>query len=408
MSKPKIAYLIPEFPGQTHNFFWKEKQALESMGYEVDLISTRRPHQGIMSQEWSETAQSVTEYLYPLTTLDLISISQLLVTCGPGVWMKCFHIIFQSDYPSIQGKMKLLAFVLLAAKLFHLSMGRDWKHVHVHSCADSANIALLASQLGELTYSLTLHNPLSIYGRNQKQKWSQARFGLVITQEIYNDLKEKLSSSIPQRLKIVPMGVDCEFFVRSRPYLPATGDGDLKIFCCGRLNYCKGHQHLILVVSLLREQGIPACLTIAGEDERGGTGYRKELEAQVMSLDLQGAVDLPGAVSAIKVREYLENSHLFILASLSEPLGVAIMEAMSMEIPTIGTRAGGVPELIDHGVNGILVPPEDPDAIVEAVKNLISNPDLAMKLSRSSREKILKHYQYSRSAYAIDELLMST
>ena len=64
----------------------------------------------------------------------------------------------------------------------------------------------------------------------------------------------------------------------------------------------------------------------------------------------------------------MERAHAFVLASLAEPLGVVYMEAMAMELPTIGTRSGGVPELIRHGETGFLVEPQDSKGLSDMVQ----------------------------------------
>ena len=135
----------------------------------------------------------------------------------------------------------------------------------------------------------------------------------------------------------------------------------------------KGHQDLIRAVRILRDQGIDAVLEIAGEDDVGGSGYRRDLEALVGELDLSSSVSLPGAVSEKRVLQGYAGSHLFVLASHHEPLGVAIMEALSCATPVVATNRGGVPELIDHGIDGYLVLPEDPHLLADAVRHLATD-----------------------------------
>ena len=111
-------------------------------------------------------------------------------------------------------------------------------------------------------------------------------------------------------------------------------------------------------------------LEIAGEDDAGGTGFHKELDRLISELHLAETVVLLGAVNERRIVEGLTAAHLFVLASHHEPLGVAIMEALSCETPVISTNQGGVPELIDHGIDGYLIPPEDADALAETIRTL--------------------------------------
>lgn len=156
---------------------------------------------------------------------------------------------------------------------------------------------------------------------------------------------------------------------------------------------------------LLRDRGADARLNIAGEDDGGGNGYRAVLEERINALGLSTHVNLLGAVSETEVIRQLRDAHIFVLASWSEPLGVALMEAMSCEVPTIGTRAGGVTELITDGVDGILVPPREPVALSEAILGLLDNPAQARQLGKAGRQRIISHFGAEKSARTLIEMI---
>ena len=174
---------------------------------------------------------------------------------------------------------------------------------------------------------------------------------------------------------------------------------------CGRLNSVKGHQDLLEAVRQLRDAGHDVRLTIAGEDDAGGTGYRRVLEARVQELGLAPFVTLLGAVSESEVRRQLMSAHVFALASWHEPLGVALMEAMACEVPTIGTAAGGVAELIADGVDGLLVPPRSPPALAQAILRVAGDPELARRLGRAGRDRIVQGFGAARGAETLIRLI---
>ena len=105
-----------------------------------------------------------------------------------------------------------------------------------------------------------------------------------------------------------------------------------------------------------------------------------------------------GAVDGGTVREKLLNAHAFVLASWSEPLGVAYMEAMACGVPTFGTDAGGVPELIEDGVTGVLVPPRNPGLLARALRDFAANPDFAQRLSAAGRAEVEARFSSRRGA----------
>ncbi|MBW4550840.1 MAG: glycosyltransferase family 4 protein [Aphanocapsa sp. GSE-SYN-MK-11-07L] len=398
----KIGYLIPEFPGQTHNFFWKERQALAELGVSADLISTRLPHRGISSHAWSDQAILQTSYLVPFSIADFSTSAIALLQAGPRGWLRCLTTIAAAKELSLAQKFKLLAMAPVAAKLSAIAARKKFTHIHVHSCAESANIALLAAQLFGLTYSLTLHGPtLELYGSNQAEKWRHALFAVVISQKLLDSTKLTLAGSLPDQLEVAPMGVNLEIFQRQTTYQPWSPAQTCRIFSCGRLNLIKGHKYLLQAMILLQQRGIKVKLQIAGEDEQGGNGYHQELAELIREQGLSESVELMGAVSEDQIRQGLEEAHIFALASLNEGVPVAVMEAMAMELPVVVTQVGGNAELIDQGVDGLMVAPKDPESLANTIEKVLKESNLAIALSQAARRKIIAKFSHKRSAEVI-------
>jgi glycosyltransferase involved in cell wall biosynthesis len=177
----------------------------------------------------------------------------------------------------------------------------------------------------------------------------------------------------------------------------------MRIFACGRLNIVKGHQDLMNATRQLLDSGVDVRVEIAGEDDAGGDGYRKVLEAHLKDLRLQDHLRLLGAIDGMAVRDKLLAAHAFVLASWHEPLGVAYMEAMACGVPVIGTEAGGVKELIADGQTGILVPPKDPTALARAIRDLAADPAKAERLSAAGRAHVVAHYRAQLGAETLVE-----
>ena len=399
----RIAYLIPEFPGQTHMFFWRERISLGRIGIETHIVSTRRPAKAIISHDWADEAQLETFYLTDATPADILRCCFLFIGFGPRAWTKALIAVIEDCSP--RDWLANFALMLFSVRLIGYMRDRNISHVHSHSCANSALIALFANRLADMTYSLTLHGDLHDYGRQQHVKWRHAAFAITITRKLRDQVFSLLGRDVPPLVGLAPMGVDPAKFKRSRPYTAWNREGALRLFSCGRLNQVKGHQDLIRAVSILRNSGMNVRLEIAGEDEIGGGGFHRELATLIAELKLESEVVLLGAVAEQKVLEGLEAAHLFILASHHEPLGVAIMEAMSCETPVIATDRGGVPELIDHGLDGFLISPRDSEALAAAIRFLADHPAAAMNLSMAGRPKVLERFNSDVSAVELKRLL---
>ena len=397
----RIAYLIPEFPGQTHAFFWRERAALKRLGVATIVVSTRRPPRAIASHDWAHQAESETFYLADVRLSDIVPTIIALFQCGPSNWIRAVKAAIVGC--PVRKLPANIVLILVAARLIAFLRAKRLAHIHSHSCADSALIAMFANRLAKIKYSLTLHGDLLDYGRQQKAKWQHAAFAVAITAGLYDQVRKDIGREPP--LGLAPMGVDTSLFRRRKAYLPWCGKGPLNLFGCGRLNQSKGYQDLIRAVPILQEAGMSIKLEIAGEDEKGGTGFHKELNTLITTLELTGVVVLLGAVSEERIRIGLESAHFFVHPSHSEPLGVAIMEAMSCETPVIATNCGGVPELIDHGIDGYLVHPRDAEGIAKSILHLAYNPSLARSFCTNGREKICRRFNSDLSAIELKRLL---
>lgn len=388
----RIAVLIPEFPGQTHSFFWREIEALESgHGIQAQIVSTRLAPKPVW-HDWVEQAGAI--QLYPVPKAELARLLPDLAQALP-------RLAADPDIRRILRQPRAWAFVLMALRLARICRARGLSHLHVHSCANFALIAALCHRIGGIPYSLVLHGPLGDYGPEQPFKWKGAAFVFVITETLRAQVAQVMPDMM-NKVRVVPMGVNTDLF--SPPDAPRPDRPDPFLwFCCARLNRVKGHDTLIEAAALLRAShpDLPFRIRIAGEDEQGGTGYHRDLDAMIAAAGLGGVVDLPGSVTQGTVRDNLRSADGFVLASRHEPLGVAYMEAMACALPVIGTDAGGVGELITQGRDGILVPPGDAQALADAMAGVMNDPALRRSLGTAARQRIVRDFGSRRSADAL-------
>jgi colanic acid/amylovoran biosynthesis glycosyltransferase len=128
---------------------------------------------------------------------------------------------------------------------------------------------------------------------------------------------------------------------------------------------------------------------------------RPALEKLIGERGLSAQVQLSGACNHDKVVDFYRISDAFILGSFAEGIPVVLMEAMAMELPCIATWIAGIPELIDNGVDGLLVPPADPVALADAVERLMEDPELIRRIGAAGRSKILSSYHLVRNTESL-------
>lgn len=171
---------------------------------------------------------------------------------------------------------------------------------------------------------------------------------------------------------------------KARLGFPATG---LLLGGIGRLEPEKAFDQLLLSASAALEQGIDVRVAIVGEGHDRG-----RLESLTRDLGMADRVSLPGWRT--DVRDYLEAMDLFVLSSVREGLPNVLLEAMAMEVPCVATRIAGIPKLIRDGQNGILIPPDDRDALSRAIVTLARDADLRDRFRKAGRRTVETRYSF--------------
>ena len=171
---------------------------------------------------------------------------------------------------------------------------------------------------------------------------------------------------------------------RAAPFSQGEG-APIKIVAAGRLHPKKGFDVLIRAVGKLRSWDFDVTCEIAGEGDE-----RADLEALIKELDLDPCVRLTGWTD--DVAGFLATGDLFAFPSHQEGFPLTLLEAMSVGLPVVATEIDGPDEILKEGVNGRLVPDDDPDRLGEALGELISDRETAKRLGAAARELVLKDY----------------
>ncbi|MFT3928833.1 MAG: glycosyltransferase [Spongiibacteraceae bacterium] len=153
----------------------------------------------------------------------------------------------------------------------------------------------------------------------------------------------------------------------------------------------------------LLARGIRSEIRIAGA-ATGGQFYLEELKQRAKALGVEDCITFLGGLSELEIKQELEKAQIFILPSRDEPLGVAYMEAMSMELPTVGYAAGGVPELISDKENGFLCPLQSLSCLADTVEYIIKNRDRIEMIRVQARSTIIANYDSSIGAKKMADL----
>ena len=211
---------------------------------------------------------------------------------------------------------------------------------------------------------------------------------------VSGDLERWLESVVgiaPAKVGLIANGVDTVHF---RP--GASGPGQFVVGTVGRLQDVKNQAGLVDAFAALKAM-LPAQpqarLVIVGDGP-----LRAQLEAKVVQAGLADAVTLTGARNDIA--DLMRGFSVFALSSIAEGTPVTLLEAMACALPVVSTAVGGIPELVQDGVTGTLVPPGDVAALASALARYAADPGLAARHGAAGRERIENHYSVSAMVQA--------
>lgn len=198
-----------------------------------------------------------------------------------------------------------------------------------------------------------------------------------------------------ERIPVVYNGVDCRRY--DRPHVPSD---TVNLVTVGTIYKVKNHPFLIHCFSRLHQAHPEARLTIVGNG-----AWRGRLQQQIDELGLTDAVTITGTVG--NVEDYLAAADLYVASSLFEGLPLSILEAMAAGLPVVSTKVGGVPDIVRHGENGLLVPPGDAEAYVAALTELVENNE--KRTAYAARSKALsKNYDEELTVHGYESLYLTT
>jgi glycosyltransferase involved in cell wall biosynthesis len=229
---------------------------------------------------------------------------------------------------------------------------------------------------------------------------------------VSGDLRERCCEAgvDGSRCVVVHNAIDCDEFCRRQSVAEAKQRlglpvDRLLVGAVGRLSEEKGFDRLILAIDQLLSQGTDVQLCLLGEG-----GARQELESLVTRLGRQDRVRLLGYQS--NTIGWYEAMDVFALSSLREGTPNVVLEAMAMEVPLVATRIAGVPKLIENGINGLLVEPDDVRGLTQALGEVLSDHALRERLAVAGRETVETRYSFALRMQKIraiyDELLKRT
>lgn len=406
-ARARVAYLVSQYPALSHTFIETEVEALRALGAEVHTFSVRRAGHMLSHRSRCESRRTVVLQNPLASSLALAR----LVSRSPRAILLGLSAALRSGPLSARARLWQVFYLLEALVLWDWMRRRELRHVHVHFANSGADIARLAVILGAAVdgpdagwaWSLTMHGPTEFDDRVRQDlpaKYRAAAFIACISDFTRSQVMRDLPPAQWGKVRLVRMGVNAAQFLPARQREGRPSHEVLQVLAVGRLVPEKGLPIMLSAVQALKSRGVPVRLLVAG----GGQLF-DELFDVVQRQGLVDQVELMGPVSPDLMPDLYRSADVFCLPSFAEGLPVVLMEAMASELPVVSTAISGIPELVDDGVTGVVVPAGRADLIADALHRLAADGDLRRRLGLAAREAVQRDHDPAVNAAALLELL---
>ena len=397
----RIAYLINQYPAVSHSFIRREILALERQGFEVMRISLRRWDQELVDPQDKIEGQR-TRYALKGGILTLMFALVRMLVLRPIRFMRTMALACRMGYRAERPLPVHFAYLAEACRIEPWLRGAGVRHVHAHFGTNSAEVAMLVHELGGPPWSFTVHGPTEFEKPRfigLAEKIRRSAFVVAVSSFGRSQLYRFVEHQQWPKVEVVHCGLEADFLaIPERPSSAAK-----RLVCVGRLCEQKGQLLLIEAASRLAEQGIDFELVLAGDGE-----MRSDIEAMIAHHGLQKHVRITGWISTSQVRDEILAARALVLPSFAEGLPVVLMEAMALRRPVISTYVAGIPELINPGEHGWLVPAGDVEALTEAMRACLdAPPELLARMGHSAHERVSTQHDVDKEAKKLAALFVA-
>ena len=388
VSPRRVGYVVKRYPRYSETFIVAEIAAHEAAGLEVEIFSLFPPNDPHF-QDAIARLRAPVHYLPPPgkgAAERLWAALHDAAAVLPGFW---------SELAAMRSEDAWL--VHQAAVLANAVHRAGIDHLHAHFASATATVARLASRFANVPYTFTAHAK-DIFHENVRSDALRQNLGeaaAIVTVSDYNrDYLMHVYGAAAARVQRVYNGVDLETFPFTSPERRAP-----RIAAVGRLVEKKGFADLIEACGLLRDRGVSLECVIVGAGP-SGPALREMIERGGLDdrVQLLGPRPRTDVVAQIRAAAALALPCVIGADGDRDGLPTVLVEAMALGTPCVSTDVTGIPELVEPGDSGLVVPQHDPPALAAALELLLTDPALRVRLARGARRRVETEFDIRRTA----------
>jgi colanic acid/amylovoran biosynthesis glycosyltransferase len=393
-----LGYLCSEYPALSHTFISREIHLLEQEGFTI-ASATINPSKNVDKMgEWDQ-ARARSTFCVKTTPKGRVLATLARYFLGLPRFFGTLGFAYKTAWlAGPKDLLKATGYFIQAVLLHDWARKAGVEHLHVHFANPAATVALIATRFGRLEFSLSVHGPDEFYDVEKnsiREKIEAAVFVRCIGYFCQSQLMRLSPVDQWSKFHIVRCGLHRGEFV---PRPPRTGPAQT-ILCVGRLCPSKGQAILVQAAAALKARGRDFQLLLLG----GGEDL--ELIRGIVARDgLTDRVTVAGPVGHSRVKLELARTDLFVLPSFAEGIPVALMEAMAAGVPVVSTNITGIPELIEHGVDGFLTPASHVDQLTDVLDQFLLGQVDTADLVTKAAAKVEALYDVDTNTKALGAL----
>lgn len=398
----RVGYVLRKFPVLSETFVLGELLALEGEGVPIHVFSLMRPNDPRFHDDLPKLRARVA-YVPELANLaKLLRHNRRLAFHAPRRYGRTLLYVLGTGRPGMLWRFLQAGYVANEARRLKLS------HLHAQFANRPTTVALLASRLTGIPFSFTAH-ATDIFKRRVSRralarKTAEARF-VVTVSEFNRDFLRDAVPTADGKVRVVRNGIDLERFTPDGvpPWTP------LRLLCVARLVEKKGIPVLVEACAQLRDRGVDFRLDIVGKGM-----LRPAIERLIKEHRLGDLIHLAGPLTQLEVRERYRKAHVFVLPCIvgsdgnRDGLPVSIVEALASGLPVVSTPVTGIPEVLSHERNGLLVPSADAGALADAIGRLAADRALYERLRANARPSVADTFDRRTTIARLRGLLEGT
>jgi colanic acid/amylovoran biosynthesis glycosyltransferase len=262
---------------------------------------------------------------------------------------------------------------------------------HVHA-SFSATVALIISRTFPVTMSFGVYGFGELHNPSETHLTKLIQGALFVRPNSRHGRGQLMLSSHRDewpKLIYVPLGINAGEFA---PGPPRAISAPPNLLCVGRLAPEKGQELLLEAIAGLKGEGRPVHLRLVGDGPD-----RMWLENRATELGIASNVEFAGWVDQDRLMTLYAETDVFVLSSLAEGIPMVLMEAMALQIPCVAPCITGIPELIEHGVDGMLFAVADVEDLTRKIRDLLDSPELCAQMGRQARARVGRDYDMARN-----------